>query len=192
MPWGAQRRPQIAGQVTQSLQTEPGVQGPGEWPSSSQYGQGCSEDGSGRDPRSLASGEAGPAQDDPAQVQKERRVRNRQGQTLQPGPACCPEESSVNPNRSRQPLRGAVYEMRCVGSKQQKSNLPHSNRSGGDGEVIRKHPESKGRQALRLRKGQEPEPTRALGAGREASFFRGSPLRCISHNCSSLLAPLCS
>lgn len=77
----------------------------------------------------------------------------------------------MNPNHSHQPLRGAVYEMRCVGSKQQKSNLPHSNKSGADGEVIRKHPESKGMQALRLRKEQKPEPTRALGAGMEASFF---------------------
>ena len=63
--------------------------------------------GCGRDARSLVSGEAGPTEDDPeapVEVKKKLRVRNRQGLAVQPMPARCSGESSVNPNRSRQPV----------------------------------------------------------------------------------------
>ena len=51
---------------------------------------------------------------------KELRTGDRQGLPPQPAPARSQGKSGVNPGHSYQPLRGAGYELGCVGRKQQK------------------------------------------------------------------------
>lgn len=103
-------------------------------------------------------------------------------------------ESGVNTNESHQPLRGAVYELGWVGSKQQKPNLPRSSRS----RVFKRLSEGTQNQKAGWRSGSEKERNQSRPGVWEQElrpfffFFLSSPLGYISHNCFFLFASVFS